>query len=70
LNAKFENWVLQKVQPRAGKNGPILCRTAALLRVPKTIGLDQEAAERELTRLREAGVIACTNGVWWQRRTA
>ena len=65
--ANYRDWVFFKIEPRQGKNGPLFCRSAVLLTPPKYLAIDPSQARAELTRMRDEGLIACTNGIWWRR---
>ena len=64
--ASYEAWVIGKIQKAKSKT----VGTPALLRVPKYLHHQlsgANAAERELSRMRLAGIIACTSRRWWLR---
>ena len=65
--ASYTEWVLHRIVPRQGKKGILLCSTAPLLKPPKYLGINAYQAEKELLRLREEGLIVCTNRWWWMR---
>lgn len=75
----YRMWVLWRMRKRQLRGADIVgCSHRVLMRPPKYLGFDVSTDDKmhaantfvraELTKMRDEGLITCTDGWWWRRR--